>query len=868
MNNSIFKSIIPVFIFVVISGIPALKSQITQTFTYTGALQTFTVPVCVTSITADVRGAQGGGTTGSLGGNGGRAQATMTVIPGEVLQIYVGGAGTYTVSTPTGGYNGGAGFANLYPTTTLGGTGGGASDIRRGTGLSNRIIVAGGGGGGSNSSSNNRAGGDGGGLIGGTGGAWPTYASSGGAGGTQLAGGAAGIACCNTPYPGTFGVGGNGDGDLAAGCGGGGGWYGGGGGLFGGGGGGSSYLNYPGHTFTSTTSGFQTGNGLIILSYNTNGSGVSASASSLAICTGATPTLTASNVLSYTWAPGGSNATSITVNPASNTSYTVQGTNSLGCISSAIITITVSPALPVITITNTANNICLGKTATLTAGGALSYTWAGGPGGIINGQTFTPTGTSNYTVTGQNGCGISTAVTSITVAPLVVSATASPSLSCSGNPATLTAASAVTGYTWYPVAVPNFSTIVLPTVTTVYTVVASDGTCAGVATVTITAKPNPTISINTSATTVCQGAIVTLTASGALTYTWTSPSSNAPNISDNPITTTLYQVSGTNSVNCVSSANQLVFTQASPTVVVTSDKNLVCSGDPVNLTASGATTYNWTNGPATAGNIVNPTGNTTYSVTGTTSPCSGTAAITINVLTASVLASVATPSICNGATAVLHASGATSYTWVGQSTFVANANVNPTITTIYTVNAITTSGTLTCPSSTNITVTVFNNPTVTIVATKSVACKTDAPIVLTGGGATTYTWSTATVSANISVHPQSTTTYSITGMDANGCVNTASKVITVTTCNGMVELNDKKNSISIYPNPSQGDFTIQANEDVVLILLNELGQTIRIIALTESTNYKTSVSDLAQGVYFLTGLNNNLPFNQKVVVTK
>src|SRR5687767_3643163 len=110
------------------------------TFNYTGAVQTYTVPSCVYSITVDVKGAAGGSSGNGTAGSGGRVQATIPVTPSEVLNIYVGGVGQS--STSTGGWNGGGTGGSAS------GGGGGASDIRRGgNALSNRVVVAGGGGG-------------------------------------------------------------------------------------------------------------------------------------------------------------------------------------------------------------------------------------------------------------------------------------------------------------------------------------------------------------------------------------------------------------------------------------------------------------------------------------------------------------------------------------------------------------------------------------------------------------------------------------------------------------------------------------------------------------------------------------------------
>jgi len=246
------------------------------TFNYTGSVQTFTVPSGVTSINFDVIGASGG--TGylpmSIGGNGGRIQGTLTVVPGQILNIYVGGFGVNgtTLSGGAGGYNGG-GTGALYSGSYAGGGGGGASDIRVSPyGLANRIVVAGGGGGGAfdYSTTNSERGGDGGGTTGQTGYYNSTVGGNGytGTGGTQVGGGLAG----NYPgyclgFNGSLGIGGNGGPCTNSGGGGGGGYYGGGGGVWAGGGGGSSYSDPILSSAIIHTQGYQTGNGQIILSW-------------------------------------------------------------------------------------------------------------------------------------------------------------------------------------------------------------------------------------------------------------------------------------------------------------------------------------------------------------------------------------------------------------------------------------------------------------------------------------------------------------------------------------------------------------------------------------------------------------------------
>ncbi|MBE0638103.1 MAG: hypothetical protein IH598_06275, partial [Bacteroidales bacterium] len=232
-------------------------SQTTETFNYTGAVQTWTVPAGVTSVTIEAWGAQGGANWVNNNNYGGYASGILSVTPGQDLNIFVG----QQPSGINGGWNGGGNGESL------GQGGGGASDIRvNGLTLNDRVIVAGGGGGAGYWSNLHVVGGQGGGLVGGNG--YREPAEPGGLGGTQTSGGASGTcASLNNPLTaGSFGQGGSPNNCGCEGYGGGGGWYGGAGsGNCRGGGGGSSYID--GVTNGTTTAGLRSGNGLITITY-------------------------------------------------------------------------------------------------------------------------------------------------------------------------------------------------------------------------------------------------------------------------------------------------------------------------------------------------------------------------------------------------------------------------------------------------------------------------------------------------------------------------------------------------------------------------------------------------------------------------
>ena len=127
-----------------------LQGQPSISFQYTGRVQSWNVPSCVTRVKIEVWGAQGGSsmdcsqTIHPDGGLGGYTVGELNVGSGQVLYIVVGGQGRVgNNGTFDGGFNGG-GDGGRY-----GAGGGGATDLRSIINdLDSRIIVAGGGGGG------------------------------------------------------------------------------------------------------------------------------------------------------------------------------------------------------------------------------------------------------------------------------------------------------------------------------------------------------------------------------------------------------------------------------------------------------------------------------------------------------------------------------------------------------------------------------------------------------------------------------------------------------------------------------------------------------------------------------------------------
>jgi len=865
-------------------------SQTTYTFNYTGSTQTINLPAGNYSI--QCWGADGGdatnGTVPMSGGKGGFSTGVFTNTSNATFNVYVGGHG-----------GNGSGASNL------GGGGGGMSDIAPASN-STLIIIAGGGGGGATSGSSSEAstGGAGGGLTGGSA-IDGTGVSTGAAatGGSQTAGGFAVSGSYGAGFPGGYGYGGgaaNGgiSGTIhgaggAGGSGGNGGWNGGGGactstngndhsggggaGYYGGGGGrgdggagggGSSYIGgvSSGTTIMFGQAGFLTnpdaiGHGHIriieLCNISLYAAGNSNSINPI-ICAGQSATLMTNAISNYSWSTGASSA-SLIVSPTTNTFYTLTALSPSNCTTSRTISITVSPGLPVLSISNPSANLCLGQTATLTASGALSYTWSNV--GVVNGQTFAPQATANYTVTGSNGCGTSSAVTTITVAPLAVFATASSSLVCEGYTSSLTAVSAVNNYTWLPGGQTAATAIVAPTVSTIYTVTASDGICSGTQTVLVNTKTTPSISITPTLVTMCLGETITLTATGAGSggsYSWTPGNAATAAIGVSPASSTLYVVSGTNSLNCTANAQVPVVVLQPLPLNATANTTLVCTGATVNLSASGSSTYSWTNGPSTAGYQVNPTAAlTVYTVTGfnTSNTCTATQTITIAAISPSV--NVTTPvSMCVGGSATVTASGATTYTWNGvpmgaNTIYVAAPAQTSTFVLIANTNSLTTN----CLSTRSVQIIVNPNPTITITPGRATICRGETH-TLTATGAASFVWQgTLGVNNVITVKPTTTTVYTLVGTNAEGCSANAQISAAVSACNGIEEFTSTP-KIMVYPNPNKGQFFISAETSSTLYLSNAIGQVIQKIELTADNSFRTEISGLAKGIYFVSAGDN------------
>lgn len=177
---------------------------------------------------------------------------------------------------------------------------------------------------------------------------------------------------------------------------------------------------------------------------------------------------------------------------------------------------------------------------------------------------------------------------------LAVNASAATKTICAGANVVINASGATT-YTWSTGS--NAASLVdSPIQTTDYTVVGTNGItgCQASSSIRINVKQSPNITVFAFPPVVCVGQPVSLMANGASFYSWNT-GGNGANLTINPATSGVanYQVSGTNTLQCTSSAAVQVTVNPLPTIDASVSGDEICAGDQLTLQGSGGVSYQW-----------------------------------------------------------------------------------------------------------------------------------------------------------------------------------------------------------------------------------------------------------------------------------
>lgn len=80
------------------------------------------------------------------------------------------------------------------------------------------------------------------------------------------------------------------------------------------------------------------------------------------------------------------------------------------------------------------------------------------------------------------------------------------------------------------------------------------------------------------------------------------------------------------------------------------------------------------------------------------------------------------------------------------------------------------------------------------------------------------------------------------------------------------DLSNVKNNLSVFPNPNNGTFYIEAKNEGLYVIVDEAGRILRSFSVNSPTNNKIVINGLSKGIYFVSGLNQSRISGYKIVV--
>ena len=350
---------------------------------------------------------------------------------------------------------------------------------------------------------------------------------------------------------------------------------------------------------------------------------------------------------------------------------------------------------------------------------------------------------------------------------------------------------------------------------------------------------SPTITVNSGA--ICSGQSFTITPIGANTYTIQGGNSVV-----SPSINTTYTVIGTNTLSgCISQAFTTSSLIVNPNPTITVNSGAICAGQSYTINPNGANTYTIQGGNA----VVSPTSNASYTIAGTsTSGCKSLGFATSNLtVNPNPIISVNSGTICAGQNFTINPNGANTYTIQG-----GNAVVSPPSNASYTV--IGTNSITGCRSQVFATSNLTVNPNPTITVNSGAICAGQS-FTINPNGANTYTIQ----GGNAVVSPAINSSYTVAGTSTAGCVSpaVATSSLTVNLCVGINNQNMGLGGVSIYPNPNNGEFTIElaSVNNTYITITNVLGQIIKE-QKAELIN-QINLNLFEKGIYFINVMENN-----------
>jgi hypothetical protein len=320
--------------------------------------------------------------------------------------------------------------------------------------------------------------------------------------------------------------------------------------------------------------------------------------------------------------------------------------------------------------------------------------------------------------------------------------------------------------------------------------------------------------------------------------------------------------------NLLTVDNMRFLSQSVPVVAADSGGPVACVGAALqyaDTSQNGVTSRTWTFTGGSIGTSGAQRPSVTYSAAGkyvtklVVNNSAGTDSIidTINVVTHPYIAFSGNSTICAGNYSNITVSGGSTYSWSTTSTN-DTINVSPASTTSYSVHVVAPGG---CSADSGVSVTVNYAPSiVSALATHDTVCA-GGTINLIGSAVGAASWSWSGPNSFTSASQSPSITGSVVGDSGmyiltatNGCGDSLDSVnVVVEVCTGVTTITNTP-QINVYPNPSNGIFTIELSGTTgnnYAEVYNILGDKVFTQVLSQTSNdHIVDMSNKPAGIYF------------------
>ena len=397
-----------------------------------------------------------------------------------------------------------------------------------------------------------------------------------------------------------------------------------------------------------------------------------------------------------------------------------------------------------------------------------------------------------------------------------------------------------------------------PAITGSYNVTATNvNGCSATDQITITVNTLPIVNAGADQS-ICEGESVTLTASGATTYSWDNGVTNGAALT--PTATTIYTVTGTDTNGCSNTDPLSVSVNSKHYIISTIG---LCTGDSMFIGGG----YQLSSG-IFYDSLLTSTGCDSVIETDLTI----SSQITVNL----------TLSICEGDSTLVNGNYELSTGTFYDTTVSLGGCDSVTITSLSVLPALTSLTASICPGDSLLIGSLYQTSAGLYVDTlvSSAGCDSIVTVDLTlysssvtldslGGdlvasGGVTYLWNTG--ATNSTITPDTNGVYSVTVTDINGCVATASFNVTYITSTGI--MNNSISKISLYPNPVNEMLNISSTDNIKSLEIKDLlGRVIYFDSKINSTNTSVSTSSFSNNIYTVSCLINDKLIVKKIVIS-